>query len=127
MESDRRKWRTLLGINLIDRQTYQISMSPSVRQDKVIPDSFRIILNSYLKKAEAKSLAPDGTLCAPATQGLLRRARIIAGPVIPIAKETDRHWEQGEDPSMLDPRIQTCGVAGNLVVADEPHPQDLTL
>lgn len=118
VELDRRKWRTLVGINLIDRQTYQISMLPRVRQDKVIPDSFRIILNSYLKKAEAKSLAPDGTPCAPATQGLLRRARIIAGSVIPIAKETDRHWEQGEDPSMIDPETQLYDNPRNRRVAD---------
>ena len=93
------------GINLFDRRTYQISMSPTGRQDKVIPDSFRIILNQYLKKAEAKSLAPDGSPCTEATRGLLRRAEIFAKKLIPVSKETDRRWEQGEDPSMLEPGI----------------------
>jgi hypothetical protein len=37
-------------------------------QDKVIPDSFRIILNHYPKKAEAKSLAPDGSPCIETTR-----------------------------------------------------------
>jgi hypothetical protein len=32
--------------------------------------------------------------------------------------ETDRHWEQDEDPSMLDPNIQTYGPSGKFAVAD---------
>jgi hypothetical protein len=75
MESDRRKWSTLVGINLFDRQTYQISMSPSETQDKVVPESFRIILNQYVNKEEAKSLGPDGMPCTKTTRGLLGRAR----------------------------------------------------
>ena len=71
----------------------------------MIPDSFRIILHNYLSKAEVKSLAPDGTPCNGATQGLLLRAKIIAGELVPVGKETDRRWEQGEDPSMMDSGI----------------------
>jgi hypothetical protein len=37
-ESDRRKWHSLLGVNLIDGESYQIAMQPTVNQDKVIPD-----------------------------------------------------------------------------------------
>ena len=44
METDRRKWRSLKGINLFDGLNYQITMSPTGRQDKVVPESFRIIL-----------------------------------------------------------------------------------
>ena len=65
-----------------------------------------------------KSLAPDGTPCEAETKGLLRRAEIVARDLIPVGKETDRHWEQGEDPSMLDPKIQIYGSSGKLVVAD---------
>lgn len=102
METDRRKWRSLVGTNLLDGQTYQIAMSPTGKQDKVIPESFRIILRQYLGKPEAKSLAPDGTPCVGTTQGLLGRTKIVAGQLIPVGKETDRRWEQGEDPSMID-------------------------
>jgi hypothetical protein len=102
MESDRRKWQTLEGINLFDGLHYRIAMSPTQRQDKVIPDSFRIILRQYLEKAEVKSLGPDGTQCTGSTQGLLHRMKIVARQLIPVGKETDRRWEQGEDPSMLD-------------------------
>jgi hypothetical protein len=87
---------------LFDGKSYQIAMSPSRRQGRVVPDSFRIILNQYLKKPEVKSLGSDGTTCGSETQGLLRRAAIVAGRLIPIGKETDRRWEQGEDPSMID-------------------------
>jgi len=118
MESDRRKWRTLKGINLIDRRTYQISMSPSLKQDKVIPDSFRITLNHYPKKAEAKSLAPDGSPCIETTRGLLGRARIVAAKIAPVGKETDRRWEQGEDPSMLEPGIHLYEAKSKMCVAN---------
>jgi hypothetical protein len=115
MESDRRKWRTLVGINLYDGQSYQISMSPTGRQDRVVPDSLRIILNQYLKKPEAKSLAPDGTPCTWKTQGLLRRALVLE--VIPVGKETDRHW-YGEDPSMLEFEVKEYRKNEKMVVAE---------
>jgi hypothetical protein len=118
MESDRKKWRSLEGINLFDGLSYQIAMSPTGRQNKVIPESFRIILEQYLGKPEVKSLAPDGTPCLGTTRGLLRRARIVAGRVIPVAKETDRRWEQGEDPSMLDSSIHIYETQKEMCVAD---------
>jgi hypothetical protein len=101
METDRRKWRSLKGINLFDGLSYQITMSPTGRQDKGVPESFRIILWQYLRKPEVKSLAPDGTTGIGTTQGQLGRTKIVARQIIQVGKETDRRWEQGEDPSML--------------------------
>jgi hypothetical protein len=72
----------------------------------------------YFGKPEVKSLVPDGSPCDANTTGVLRRAVIVAGNVIPVGKETDRHWEQGEDPSMMDFAIQVYGPSGGLVVAD---------
>jgi hypothetical protein len=118
MESDRGEWSSLKGINLFDGKIYRIAMSRSGKPYRVVPDSFRIILSLYLDKREVKSLAPDGTPCAPKTHGLLRRARITAGNLIPVGKETDRHWEQGEDPSMLDPSILIYEKLGKMCVAD---------
>jgi len=43
---------------------------------------------------------------------LLGRATIIAGKITPVGKETDRRWEQGEDPSMIDPKILLYETAG---------------
>jgi hypothetical protein len=117
-ESDRRKWKSLEGVNLFDGRRFQIAIRPTANQDKVISDSFRIVLHNYLNKAEVKSLAPDGTPCDGATTGLLLRARVIAGDLIPVGKETDRRWEQGEDPSMLDFDIKVYEKQRKMVVAD---------
>lgn len=93
-------------------------MRPTAKQNKVIPESFRIILKQYLGKPEVKSLAPDGTPCTGTTQGLLLRAKIVAGKLVPVGKETDRKWEQGEDPSMLDSQVHVCEKQRKMVVAD---------
>ncbi|MGA7915418.1 MAG: hypothetical protein WCA00_09300 [Candidatus Acidiferrales bacterium] len=103
---------------LADGQKFQIAMRPTANQDKVIPDSFRIVLHNYLDKPEVKSLAPDGTPCTGATQGLLLRAKIIAGKLVPVGKETDRHGEQGEAPSMLDSPVYVYEKQRKTVVAD---------
>jgi len=85
-ESDRKKWSSLLGVNLVDGESYQIAVQPTINQDKVIPDSFRILLRKYLGKPESKSLAPDGTPCTGATRGILQRTRITAGKFVPVGK-----------------------------------------
>jgi len=104
---------------LRDGHAFQISMIPNSSSQNVFPDSFQVILNQYLGKPEVKSLAPDGAICDGKTKGLLRRADIVARSLVPVGKETDRHWEPGEDPSMLDPKIQIYGGTGKLVVADK--------
>jgi hypothetical protein len=117
-ESDRRKWKTLEGINLWDEQIYRIAMRPDGRRNAVVPESLRIILSQYLRHPEAKSLAPDGSACVGSTQGLLGRTSIIAGEIVPVGKETDRHWEQGEDPSMVDVKLKEYRQGRKMVVAE---------
>jgi hypothetical protein len=117
-ESDRRKWGSLRGVNLWDGDSYQIARKPTVNQDKVTPESFRILLRKYLAKPETKSLAPDGTPCTGATCGVLLRASVKAGKLVPVGKETDRRWEQGEDPSMVDSDIYIYEKRTKLVIAD---------
>lgn len=125
-ESNRKKWKSLNGINLYDGQRYQIAQRQTIKQNKVVPDSFRIVLNQYLKKPEVKSLSPDGTPCTGATQWLLGRAKIAAGNLIPVGKETDRHWEQGEDPSMLDSGIHVYEKQRKMLVADQALRDEIT-
>jgi len=95
-----------------------MEMFPNDKQDKVVPESFRIILRLYLRRPESKSLAPDGTPCVADTQGLLKRASVVAGEIIPVGKDTDRRWEQGEDMSLVDFKVLEYWPAGNMVVAD---------
>src|SRR5262249_5220323 len=108
----------LEGVNLVDGATYQIAMQPTLNQDKVMPESFRILFRKYLAKPETKSLAPDGTPCVGMTQGLLQRATINARKIVPVGKETDRRWEQGEDPSMIDSEVYTYEKRTKLAIAD---------
>jgi hypothetical protein len=94
-------------------------MRPDGRRDTAVPESFRIILRQhYLQHPEAKSLAPDGMACVGSTQGLLRRSIIVAGELVSIGKETDRSWDQGGDPSMLDFKLKEYGNESKMVTAD---------
>jgi hypothetical protein len=126
-ESDRAKWMSLKGVNLLDTvegRTYQISMTPDPSHRKVVPESMRIILRQYLGHPEAKSLGPDGNVCGGTTAGLLQRTSILAGETIPIGKETDRHWEQGEDSSLLDFKLHELRKRRKLLAAD---PSDIRI
>jgi hypothetical protein len=119
-ETNRKKWKHLHGINLWDEKVFRISMYPDGKRDTVVPESFQIILRQYLGHPEFKSLAPDGNECAANTAGLLRRASITAGEIVLIGKETDRRWEHGEDPSLLDYKVTEFRKKSNLLVAEEP-------
>jgi hypothetical protein len=60
-----------------------------------------MLLEAYQNHPEAKSLGPDGKPCEFDTRGLLQRAHIVANwPPIYIGKESDKHWEEGEDLSL---------------------------
>jgi len=48
-----------------------------------------------------KSRGPDGQPCGPETRGLLQRTKVSEDHRYYISKEADRHWEHGEDLSLL--------------------------
>jgi hypothetical protein len=53
-------------------------------------------------------------------RGLLQRAHIVANwPPIYIGKESDKHWEEGEDLSLLDFKTLEYKRKGNAVASDE--------
>lgn len=68
-----------------------------------------------------KSLAPDGSPCTGTTKGILQRATINARKIVPVGKETDRRWEQSEDPSMIDSSVYTYEKLTKMVVIDAPE------
>jgi hypothetical protein len=79
-----------------------------------------MLLNSYQNHPEAKSLGPDGNPCDSKTRGLLQRAHIIANwPPIYIGKESDRHWEEGDDLSLLDFKAVQYTRKGNVIANDD--------
>jgi hypothetical protein len=79
-----------------------------------------MLMDSYQNHPEAKSLGPDGAPCEFDTRGLLQRARIVANwPPIYIGKESDKHWEEGEDLSLLEFKAVEYKRKGNAVASDE--------
>lgn len=79
-----------------------------------------MLLDSYQNHPEAKSLGPNGKPCEFDTRGLLQRAHITANwPPIYIGKESDKHWEEGEDLSLLDFKAIEYKRQGNAVATDE--------
>jgi hypothetical protein len=117
-ESDREKWRDLEGVNIFDGQPFRMETFPNGKQDKVVPESLRLMLRLYLRRPEWKSLSPDGWPCEAETRGLLKRASISAREIIPVSKETDRRWEQGEDLSLIDFAVLEYRQPGRLISAD---------
>ena len=92
-ESNRRKWKTLEGVNLLDvlgGRIYRISMVPDIKQRNVVPESMRIILRQYLRHPEAKSLAPDGSACIGSTHGSLHKKPFI--PYLPARVFVHKLW-----------------------------------
>jgi hypothetical protein len=82
--------------------------------------NFFMLLDSYQNHPEAKSLGPNGRPCEFDTRGLLQRAHIIANwPPIYIGKESDRHWEEGDDLSLLEFKAIQYRRRGNAIADDE--------
>lgn len=71
------------------------------------PLTFAHMIEEYIRHPEAKSLGPDGTPCTAETRGLLQRARITAGRIRYIDKETSSMWAQGDDLSVVTDNDET--------------------
>jgi len=100
--SDRNEWMRAKCINIHDPQSPVYELTDEYDRRRALPKNFFMLLDEYQKHAEAKSLGPDGKPCQFDTRGLLRRAHIVANwPPIYTGKESDRHWEEGEDMSLL--------------------------
>jgi len=91
----------------------------NIPQDAVFPSQFARVLLQYQRHPEAKSLAPDGTACQPETIGLQKRGHVIAGDIRYVGKETDRKWEEGEDPSVLDFTATEYGRTGKVLASEQ--------
>jgi hypothetical protein len=77
------------------------------------------LLIQYQEHAEAKSLGPDSEPCKADTRGVLQRAHVIAGDIRYVGKETDRKWEEGEDPSLLEFASTEYGRTGKVVSSED--------
>ena len=118
--SKREQWMKSKCINVHDRKSPVYELAEEYDGFRAVPKNFFMLLNAYQNHPEAKSLGPDGNSCDSKTRGLLQRAHIIANwPPIYIGKESDRHWEEGDDLSLLDFKAVQYARKGNAIANDD--------
>jgi hypothetical protein len=118
--SERDEWMQSKCVNIHDHQSTVYELTDDYDGRRAVVENFFMLLDSYQNHPEAKSLGPDGKPCEFDTRGLLQRAHIIANwPPVYIGKESDRHWEEGEDISLLESKAIQYSRKGNAVVDDE--------
>src|SRR5262249_12473462 len=114
------EWMKSKCINVFDRDSPVYELADEYDGVRAVTKNFFMLLDAYQDHPEAKSLGPDGNTCNFQTQGLLQRAHIIADwPPIYIGKESDRHWEEGDDLSLLDFKANQYKRKGNIIANDE--------
>ena len=90
-------------INVHDPLSPEYELTHEYDGKRALVKNFFMLLDSYQNHPEAKSLGPDGQPCGSETRGLLQRAHLTANwPPVYIGKESDKHWEEGEDLSLLE-------------------------
>ena len=118
--SERNEWMNAKCINIHDHESPVYELTEEYDGRGAVPKNFFMLLDAYQNHPEAKSLGPDGKPCEFDTQGLLQRAHIIANwPPVYIGKESDKHWEEGEDLSLLEFKAIEYRRKGNAVASDE--------
>jgi hypothetical protein len=118
--SKREEWMKSKCINVYDRNSPVYELADEYDGVRAVTQNFFMLLNSYQNHPEAKSLGQDGNPCDSKTRGLLQRAHIIANwPPIYIGKESDRHWEEGDDLSLMDFKATQYAQKGNAIADDD--------
>ena len=119
--STRQDWINSKCINIHDCESpiYRLQFDYSDDGASVSPVNFYQLAESYQNHPEAKSLGPKGRPCEFDTTGLLQRAHVLAGEHIPIGKESDRHWEDGEHISLLEFKAIQFKRRGNVTATNE--------
>ena len=117
--SERDQWMRSKCINIHDRQSPIYGPTDDYDGHNALAKNFFMLLDSYQNHPEAKSLGSDGKPCEFDTRGLLQRAHIVANwPPVYIGKESDRHWEEGDDLSLLEFNVIQYRRKGNAVADD---------
>jgi hypothetical protein len=99
-------WYNLRYINVHGGKQFNLAPLGRKKDSDASPSTLEHVVRMHQLHAESKSLAPSGDPCSPFTRGLLRRTPVTAeGFPRFIGKETDRKWEQEEDPSLFEPTL----------------------
>ncbi len=118
--SERDQWMRSKCINIHDSQSPVYQLTDDYDGRRALVKNFFMLLDSYQNHPEAKSLGPNGKPCEFDTRGLLQRAHIIANwPPVYIGKESDRHWDEGEDLSLLEFSAIQYRRKGNAIATEE--------
>lgn len=121
--SKQEQWLSLECTNVHDGKKYKMLNCATTNEDTpynvIFPLQFAHLLRQYQRHPEAKSLATDGAPCGPETQGLLKRAHIIAGEIRYVGKETDRKWEEGGEISIMDFAATEYGRKGKVIASND--------
>ncbi len=118
--SERDQWMRAKCINIHDPESPVYELTDDYDGRRALVKNFFMLLDAYQNHPEAKSLGPDGKPCEFDTRGLLKRAHITANwPPVYIGKESDKHWEEGEDLSLLDFKAIEYKRKGNAIATDE--------
>lgn len=118
--SERDAWMDSKCVNIHDSQSPIYELTNDYDGRRALVKNFFMLLDSYQSHPESKSLGPDGKPCSSETRGLLQRAQIIANwPPIYIGKESDKHWEEGEDLSLLEFQTIQYRSKGNALATEE--------
>lgn len=117
--SERSEWMNAKCINIHDQRSPVYELAGEWDGRRAVPKNFFALLTAYQNHPEAKSLGPDGKQCDYKTRGLLQRAHVFASGLIYVGKESDRHWEQAEDLSLLGFRAIEYKPKGKVVATDE--------
>ena len=118
--SAREEWMRAKCVNIHDPESPVYELTDDYDGSRAVVKNFFMLLDTYQNHPEAKSLGPAGKACEFDTRGLLQRAHIVANwPPIYIGKESDKHWEEGEDLSLLDFKAIEYKRKGNAIATDE--------
>jgi hypothetical protein len=118
--SEREEWMRAKCVNIHDPESPVYELTDDYDGSRALVKNFFMLLDAYQNHPEAKSLGADGKPCEFDTRGLLQRAHVVANwPPIYIGKESDRHWEQSEDPSLLDFKAIEYKRKGNAIASNE--------
>jgi hypothetical protein len=116
------RWLEMECVNIHNGKKYKMvdcNKAENSAHNVVFPSQFARLLIQYQGHPEAKSLAPDGGPCGANTRGILKRAHVIAGEFRYVGKETDRKWEEGDDPSVLEFKSTEYGRSKMVVASEE--------
>jgi len=99
-------WYKLRYVNVHDGKQFNLAPLRRKKASNASPSTLGHVVRMHQLHGESKSLAPNGDPCSFITRGLLQRTSITAnGFPRFIGKETDRRWEQDEDPSLFAPML----------------------